>query len=166
VTTSTWLLSAEVSLAEGNLNEASQCLANALSCMQTGERSSDEAAIFELLSALVAAALGDDAGIPALAYLYRVHLGCEGESTVEAAVTARIAAATGDMDRTAGISETEAGRWRSYGPDVALIGRFLGQELSLIPRPDLISRLPLTQEFQHPVADVCEVVEERSQVDS
>src|SRR5438552_7372154 len=166
VTTSTWLLSAEVSLAERNLNEASQCLANALSCMQTGQRISDEAAIFELLSALVAAALGDDAGIPALAYLHRVHLGCESESTVEAAVRARIAAAAGDMDSPAGISETEARRWRSYGPDAALIGRFLGQELSLIPRPDLVSRLPLPQELQNPSAHVTELVEERRDLES
>src|SRR5207237_7198934 len=142
-----------------------QCLANALRCMQSGVKSVDQAAIFELLSALVTAALGDDAGIPALAYLYRFHVGCDGESTVEAAVRARIAAAAGDMDRTAGISETEARRWRSYGPDVALVRRFLGEELSLIPRPDLISRLPLPQDVQDPLAHVSEVVEEHREVE-
>src|SRR5205807_8654846 len=42
VATSTWLLSAEVSLAERNLNEALQCLANALRCLQSGVKSGDE----------------------------------------------------------------------------------------------------------------------------
>ena len=166
VTTSTWLLSAEVSLAERKLNEALQCLANALRCMQSGVKTGDEAAIFELLSALVCAALGDDAGIPALAYLYRVHVGCVGESTVEAAVSARIAAAAGDMDRTVGISETEATRWRSYGPDVALVGRFLGEGLPLIPPADLVNRLPLTQASQEPVARVSEIAEKGRDVES
>jgi len=166
VTTSTWLLSAEVCLAERKLDEALQCLANALRCLQTGVRSGDELATFELLSALVTAALGDDAGIPALAYLYRVHVACERESTVEAAVRARIAAAAGDMARTGGISATEARRWRSYGPEVALIGRFLEQELSLIPRPDLVSRLPLPQAIENPSAHLTELVEERQDVES
>ncbi len=166
VTTSTWLLSAEVSLAERKLNEALQCLANALRCMQSGVKTGDEAAIFELLSALVCAALGDDAGIPALAYLYRVHVGCVGKSSVEAAVSARIAAAAGDMDRTVGISETEATRWRSYGPDVALVGRFLGEGLPLIPPADLVNRLPLTQASQEPVARVSEIAEKGRDVES
>jgi DNA-binding NtrC family response regulator len=166
VTTSTWLLSAEVSLAETKLNEALQCLANALRCMQSGAKTADEAAMFELLSALVCGALGDDAGIPALAYLYRVHVRAENESTVEAAVKARIAAAAGDMDRTAGISQTEARRWRSYGPDVALVGRFLQEELPLLPPADLLNRLPLTQVFQEPVARVTEIAVEGSDVES
>ncbi len=160
VTTSTWLLSAEVSLAERKLNEALQCLANALRPMQSGVNTGDEAATFELLSALVCAALGDDAGIPALAYLYRVHVGCVGESTVEAAVSARIAAAAGDMDRTVGISDTEARRWRNYGPDAALVRSFLGEELPLTPPVDLVNRLPSTQAFQEPVAYVSEIADE------
>src|SRR6266404_4883398 len=166
VTTSTWLLSAEVSLAERKLNEALQSLANALRCMQSGVKTADEVAIFELLSALVCAALGDDAGIPALAYLYRVHVSSVGESTVEAAVRARIAAAAGDMDRTAGISDTETTRWRSYGPDVALVRRFLGEELPLIPPADLVNRLPLTQAFQEPVVGISEIADERKDVES
>ena len=166
VTTSTWLLSAEVSLAERKLNEALQSLANALRCMQSGVKTADELAIFELLSALVCAALGDDAGIPALAYLYRVHVSSVGESTVEAAVRARIAAAAGDMDRTAGISDTETTRWRSYGPDVALVRRFLGEELPLIPPADLVNRLPLTQAFQEPVVGISEIADERKDVES
>ena len=166
VATSTWLLAAEVSLAERNLNEALQSLANALRCMQSGVKTADEVAIFELLSALVCTALGDDAGIPALAYLYRVHVGCVGESTIEAAVRARIAAAAGDMDRTAGISDTEATRWRSYGPDAALVRRFLGEELPLIPPADLVSRLPLTQTFHEPFVGISEVADERGDLES
>lgn len=166
VTTSTWLLSAEVSLAERKLNEALQSLANALRCMQLGVKTEDEVAIFELLSALVCAALGDDAAIPALAYLYRVHVGCVGESTVEAAVSARIAAAAGDMDRTAGISEAEARRWRSYGPDAGLVRRFFGEEPPLIPPAELVNRLPLTQAFQEPVNRVSEDAEGGRDVES
>jgi DNA-binding NtrC family response regulator len=166
VTTSTWLLSAEVSLAERKLNEALQCLANALRRMRTGVKTGDEAATFELLSALVCAALGDDAGIPALAYLYRVHVGGVGKSTVEAAVSARIAAAAGDMDRTVGISETEARRWRSYGPDTHLIGRFLGDDLPLISPGDLVNRLPPTQAFQEPLAHLSEVTDDARDVES
>jgi DNA-binding NtrC family response regulator len=161
VTTSTWLLSAEVSLAETKLNEALQSLANALRCMQSGVKTGDEAATFELLSALVCAALGDDAGIPALAYLYRVHVGDLDESTVAAGVRARIAAAAGDMDRTAGISDAEAGRWRSYGPDAALVRRFLAEDVPLAIPADLLNRLPLTQAFQEPVVRVGEVAHER-----
>ena len=166
VTTSTWLLSAEVSLAERKLNEALQCLANALRRMRSDVKTGDEAVTFELLSALVCAALGDDAGIPALAYLYRVHVGGVGESTVEAAVSARIAAAAGDMDRTVGISETEARRWRSYGPDTHLIGRFLVEDLPLISPSELVNRLPPTQAFQEPLAHLSEVTDESRDVES
>lgn len=166
VTTSTWLLSAEVSLAERKLTEASQCLANALRCMQSGIKSANEVATFELLSALACAALGDDAGIPALAYLYRAHVSGVGESTIEAAARARIAAAAGDMDRTVGISETEAKRWRSYGPDVALVRRFLGEELSLIPPADMVGRLPLPRAFHDSLPHVSERVDERKDVES
>lgn len=166
VTTSTWLLSAEVSLAERKLNEALQSLANALRCMQSDLKTGDEVANFELLSALVCAALGDDAGIPALAYLYRVHVTGVDESTIEAAVRARIAAAAGDMDRTAGISDTEATRWRSYGPDAALVKRFLAEELPLIPPADLVNGLPATQAFQESVARISEIAEESRCVES
>lgn len=166
VTTSTWLLSAEVSLAERKLNEALQCLANALRGMRSGVKTVDEAVTFELLSALICAALGDDAGIPALAYLYRVHVGGVGESTVEAAVSARIAAAAGDMDRTVGISETEARRWRSYGPDTHLIETFLVEDLPLISPGDLLNRLPPTQAFQEPLAHLSEVTDEGSDFES
>jgi len=163
VTTSTWLLSAEVSLAEGKLNEAQQSLANALRCMQSGLKIADEVVSFELLSALVCATLGDDAGIPALAYLYRVHV--RRASTLEAAVKARIAAAAGDMDRTAGISETEATRWRSYGPDAALVKSFVDDELPC-PPPDLLNRLPLAHGSQEQIACISGIVHQAINVDS
>jgi DNA-binding NtrC family response regulator len=145
VSIGTWLLSAEVSLAEGHFNSALQCLANGLQCMREGLKTADETAMFELLSAVVCIALGDDAGIPALAYLYRVHVISSGELLVEAAVRARIAAATGDMERTVGISQAEAARWRGYGPDVSLIQRYLSE--GLVPPSDLLSRLPPAQAF-------------------
>jgi len=153
VTTATWLLSAEVALSENRPAEALQSLSNGLRCMQIGKKTADENTTFELLSALACHMQGDDQGIPALAYLYRIHVVSDDQS-VEAAIRARIAAAVGDVDRVVGISEFESRRFRAYGPDRVLIGRFLGQELSLLPAFDLVNRLPAPLDFQPaPVAE-------------
>ena len=80
--------------------------------MSSGLKSSDEAATFELLSALVCVGMGDSSGAPALAYLYHLHVSLRNESPIEALTSARVAAAAGDMGHVGGISESEAARWR------------------------------------------------------
>ena len=141
VSTPTWLLEAEVCLAEGKAEDALRCLANAVRCMQDGSTNVDEMAMCELLSAVAFAAVGDDAAAPALAYLYRVNV--LGDSSLDAAVRGRIAAAVGDLERVVGISQAEAHRWRRYGPRVELLGRYLDD--ATLPMIDLSARLPLME---------------------
>jgi hypothetical protein len=93
VTLATWLLTAEVCLAEGNPGAAIQALREGFACLQRDGQSAEEAVMFELLSALACFVSGDGEGVPALAYLYRVHVVLD--SGIDAAIRARIAAAQG-----------------------------------------------------------------------
>jgi DNA-binding NtrC family response regulator len=139
VTLATWLLTAEVCLAEGNPGAAIQALREGFACMQRDGQSAEEAVMFELLSALACFVSGDGEGVPALAYLYRVHVVLD--SGIDAAIRARIAAACGDMEPTAGLSANEAARWRSSGLDRTMIERFLGEGDGVVPPSDLLERM-------------------------
>ncbi len=139
VTLATWLLTAEVCLAEGNPRAAIQALREGFACMQRDGQSAEEAVMFELLSALSCFVSGDGEGVPALAYLYRVHVVLD--SGIDAAIQARIAAAYGDMERTAGLSANEAARWRSSGPDRSMIEGYLGEGEGVVPPSDLLKRM-------------------------
>ena len=148
VTAATWLMSAEVSLAEKQVDQALQDLANARSCMtSSGCRTSDESAVFELLSALACVSLNDVGGAAALAHLYNSHVIMRSESSVEALTSGRIAAAAGDMTRTSGISETEALRWRGYGPEPDVVQRYLREGGSVSVTPMTGHKLPLPHEL-------------------
>ncbi len=142
VTAATWLLSAEVSLAEKNLDQALQDLSNARSCMGSGAQISDEIVMCELLSALVYVNLGDDVGAPALAHLYQRHVNRRSESSLQASTSARIAAASGDMGHVSGISEAEALRWRDYGPDAELVQHYLREGALVSTSEVMLEKLP------------------------
>lgn len=135
----TWLLTAEVCIGEGKSVEATAALRSAFETMKRDGQSIEDGVMFELLSALVCYLAGDDGGIPALAYLYRVHVVLE--SSVDASIRARIAAAAGDMDRVAGLSRAEAARWRNYGPDRNLVVRYLSEGEGVVPPSDLLARI-------------------------
>ena len=139
VTLATWLMTAEVCLAERNPGDAIQALREAFACIQRDGQSTGEAVMFELLSALACFVSGDGEGVPALAYLYRVHVVLD--SGIDAAIRARIAAACDDMERTAGLSANEAARWRSSGPDRPMIERYLGEGEVVVPPSDLLKRM-------------------------
>lgn len=147
VTAATWLLSAEVSLAEKKLDQALQDLANARSCMGSGLQSSDEIVMFELLSALVCVNLNDSVGAPALANLYQRHVNGRSESSLQALTSARIAAASGDMRHVIGISEAESLRWREYGPDVEVVQHYLREGASVCTSEVMLEKLPLPHEL-------------------
>jgi two-component system response regulator PilR (NtrC family) len=148
VTAATWLVSAEVSLAEGQLDQALQDLANARSCMSvSGCRIPDENVLFELLSALACVSLNDVGGAAALAHLYNSHVILRSESSVEALTSARIAATVGDMAHTIGISEAEARRWRGYGPEPDIVQHYL-REGSSVPATAIVEhKLPSPNEL-------------------
>src|SRR5215213_8108499 len=143
VTAATWLVSAEVSLAEGEPDQALQDLANARS---SGCRTSDENTLFELLSALACVSLNDSGGAAALAHLYQSHVILRSESAVEALISARISAAAGDMGHVIGISESEARRWREYGPQPELVQHYLREGVS-DPGAAMVDKLPLPHEL-------------------
>lgn len=143
VTAATWLVSAEVSLAEGEPDQALQDLANARS---SGWRTSDENALFELLSALACVSLNDRGGAAALAHLYQSHVILRSETAVEALISARISAAAGDMGHVIGISESEARRWREYGPPPELVQHYLREGVS-DPGAAMVDKLPLPHEL-------------------
>src|SRR5262249_9725840 len=131
VSAATWLLSAEISLAEREYERSLQDLADARSCMSNCVvKHIDESAIFELLSALVLVGMNDGAGAPVLAYLYEMHVALRDDSAVSAAVRARIAAAAGDMGNVIGLSASEIARWRGYGPDAQVVQHYLLQGAS------------------------------------
>jgi hypothetical protein len=142
VTAATWLLSAEISLAERELDQALQDLANARGGMANGYGSPDESALFELLSALVCVSLNDSGGAAALAHLYYSHVDLHSESSLEALTKARIAAAAGDMRHVIGISEAEASRWRQYGPEPEVVQHYLREGTSVFPSAVLLEKLP------------------------
>lgn len=144
VTGITWLLSAEVALEEREFDRALQDLANAHGC---GLKSADEAATFELLSALVCVGMGDSGGAAAVAHLYELHVVLRSESSVDAITRARIAAAAGDMGQLAGISESEALRWRGYGPDPEIVKHYLQEGASSSVPSSLLEKLPLPHEL-------------------
>ena len=147
VTVATWLLSAEVSLAEKKLDQARQDLANARSCMGAAAQNFDESVMFELLSALVCVKLDDAGGAPALAYLYQRHVAQRSQSQVQALTSARIAAAAGDMRRVNGISESEALRWRNYGPDPNVVEHYLREGAPTDISEGLLEKLPAPHEL-------------------
>jgi DNA-binding NtrC family response regulator len=139
VSVPTWLLTAEVCLSEKNSAEAIAALRFAVERMKREGQSAEDATMFELLSALSCFQLGDDEGIPALAYLYRAHVVLQ--SGIDAAIGARIAAAAGDMERTVGLSRNEVARWRGYGPERSLLSRYLNEGGGVVPPPDLLKRI-------------------------
>ena len=139
VTVPTWLLTAEVCLAEGKITEASESLGLAFESMKQQGHSAEDGAVFELLSAVLCFQSGDDTGIPALAYLYRVHVVLE--SGVDAAIRARIASAAGHLESVSGISGNEAERWSSYGPDRTLVAKYLNEGEGVVPPSDLLKRI-------------------------
>jgi DNA-binding NtrC family response regulator len=143
VTAATWLVSAEVSLSESELDQALQDLANARSC---GCRTPDESTLFELLSALACVSLNDSGGAAAVAHLYQCHVILRSESSVDALTSARISAAAGDMGHIVGISEAEALRWRGYGPEPEVVQHYL-REGALIAPMTMVEKLPLPHEL-------------------
>jgi DNA-binding NtrC family response regulator len=143
VTAATWLVSAEVSLAEGQVDQALQDLANARSC---GCRTSDESALFELLSALACVSLNDSGGAAALANQYQSHVILRSESALDALTSARISAAAGDMGHSVGISAAEARRWREYGPEPELVQYYLREGVS-VPGVAMVDKLPSPHEL-------------------
>jgi len=148
VSAATWLLSAEISLAEREYERSLQDLADARSRMSSGVvKHIDESVMFELLSALVLVGISDGAGAPALAYLYEMHVALRDESAVSAAVRARIAAAAGDMGNVVGLSASEIARWRAYGPDAEIVQHYLLQGASGPGLSDALSRLPPPSEL-------------------
>jgi len=143
VTAATWLVSAEVSLAEGEVDQALRDLANARSC---GCRTSDECALFELLSALACVSLNDSGGAVALANQYQSHVILRSESAVDALTSARISAAAGDMGHSIGISAAEARRWREYGPEPELVQYYLREGVS-VSGVAMVDKLPSPHEL-------------------
>ena len=154
VTVPTWLLAAEVGLAEGRNEETVSALRQAFECMKQGGQSIEDGVMFELLSALCCYRGGDDAGIPAIAYLYRVHVVLE--SGVDAAVRSRVAAAAGDVERVTGLSRSEAVRWRSYGPDRAMVSKYLEGE-GLVPPSELLLRIIPSDLIKEPISLITQV---------
>jgi hypothetical protein len=108
---------------------------------------SDESVMFELLSALVCVSLDDTGGAPALAYLYQRHVNQRSESPVQALTSARIAAAAGDMRRVNGISESEALRWRQYGPDPDVVEHYVREGAPTGISEALLEKLPSPHEL-------------------
>jgi DNA-binding NtrC family response regulator len=147
VTAATWLLSAEISLAEREFEQALQDLANAQSCLCNGAKSVDESVMFELLSALVLVGNSDAAGAPALAYLYGLHVGLREESAIAAVTSARIAAASGDTGNVVGLSQSEVVRWRAYGPDPEAVKYYLIEGTSVPVLSDALAKLPQPSEL-------------------
>ena len=147
VTAATWLLSAEISLAERGYEQSLQDLANARSCLAGGVKNVDESVMFELLSALVLVGMGDSAGAPALAYLYELHVALREETAVAAMTSARIAAASGDTGNVIGLSQSEVLRWRKYGPDPEVVQHYLVEGTSVPVLSDALSRLPQPSEL-------------------
>jgi DNA-binding NtrC family response regulator len=160
VSAATWLLSAEISLAEREYERSLQDLADARSCMSSGViKHIDESAMFELLSALVLVGMSDGAGAPALAYLYEMHVALRDDSAVSAAVRARIAAAAGDMGNVIGLSASEIARWRAYGPDAEVVQHYLLQGASAPGLSDALSRLPPPSELLAAVDETLRAVQ-------
>ena len=161
VSAATWLLSAEISLAEREYERSLQDLANARSCMASGVvKHIDESAMFELLSALVLVGISDGAGAPALAYLYEMHVALRNEfGAVSAAVRARIAAAAGDMGNVIGLSASEIARWRAYGPDAEVVQHYLLEGGSAPGLSDALSRLPPPSELLAAVDETLALVQ-------
>src|SRR5215213_6811761 len=160
VSAATWLLSAEISLAEREYERSLQDLADARSRMSSGVvKHIDESVMFELLSALVLVGIGDGAGAPALAYLYEMHVALRDESAVSAAVRARIAAAAGDMGNVVGLSASEITRWRAYGPDAEVVQHYLLQGASGPRLSDALSRLPPPSELLAAVDEALALVQ-------
>lgn len=148
VTAATWLLSAEIGLAEREYERSLQDLADARGCMSSAVvKHVDDSAMFELLSALVLVGVGDGAGAPALAFLYKQHVVLREGSAVSAAVRARIAAAVGDMANVVGLSPSEVVRWRAYGPEPEVVQHYLLEGACAPALSDALSRLPAPSEL-------------------
>jgi DNA-binding NtrC family response regulator len=160
VSAATWLLSAEISLAEREYERSLQDLADARSCMSRGvAKQIDESAMFELLSALVLVGIGDGMGPPALAHLYEMHVALRDESSVSASVRARIAAAAGDMGNIIGLSASEVARWRTYGPEPEVVQHYLLEGVSAPGLSDALSRLPPPSELLAAVDETLAMVQ-------
>ena len=160
VTAATWLLSAEIGLAEREYERSLQDLADARGCMSRAMiKHVDDSAMFELLSALVLVGVGDGAGAPALAFLYKQHVALQEEAAVSAAVRARIAAAVGDMSSVVGLSKSEVARWRAYGPEPEVVQHYLLEGAAAPGLSDALARLPPPSELLAAVDESLALVE-------
>lgn len=114
ITPPTWLLLAEMALAEGNFDEAARAVENARTRWGQSAVTAEEGALYELLCALVQVGRSDQQGVAALARLYSIHV--LSESTLDIAMKARISSAAGFIENLEAISKLESARWRSLGP--------------------------------------------------
>lgn len=148
VSAATWLLSAEVSLAEGDLARAEAELGRAKEAVINLAQTSDDAVTFALLAALVRARLGDEAGgAAALARLYLEYAGADAQSGEtnfpEAQTIARIRAACGKLEQATTLSPAEAERWSSLGASYArLIEQYLGDPAKFLAEDEDSDELP------------------------
>ncbi len=116
VSTETWMLLAEVALSEGAFESAEESLEKARARWGGASVNQDDAAMYELVSALCAVGRQSSQGVAALAYLYARHH-VEGAGALGAAALARIASAAGFVERVRGIGSLESERWRAYVPE-------------------------------------------------
>jgi transcriptional regulator with AAA-type ATPase domain len=116
VSAETWLLLAEVGLSEGAFESAEESLQKARAWWGGAAVNQDDAAMYELVSALCAVGRQSSQGVAALAHLYARHH-VEGAGVLGVATLARIASAAGFMERVRGIGSLESERWRVYGPE-------------------------------------------------
>ncbi|MFL6284439.1 MAG: sigma 54-interacting transcriptional regulator [Pyrinomonadaceae bacterium] len=126
VSADTWLLLAEVALCERNFAEAGRALEAARTKWGGEYVCAEDAALFELLTALRGVGAGEGEGLAALAYLYSKHH-ARGATTLDVQMLSRIAAAAGYDERVRGIGALEAERWRRLGPpERAMVESFVG----------------------------------------
>jgi DNA-binding NtrC family response regulator len=79
--------------------------------------------------------------------LYQSHINQRSQSQVQALTSARIAAAAGDMRWVNGISESEALRWRKYGPDPDVVEHYLREGAPTGISEALLEKLPAPHEL-------------------
>lgn len=116
VSAETWVLLAEVALSEGAFESAEEALEKARARWDGAAVNQDDAAMYELASALCAVGRQSSQGVAALAHLYARHH-VEGAGVLGLATLARIASAAGFVERVRGIGSLESARWRAYGPE-------------------------------------------------
>lgn len=113
VSAATWLISAEVSLAEGAAKRALTDLDRARARFAYVPPAPDDAALFELLCALALILDGQTDGAENLAALYRIYVVDAGR--LAAQTTSRIAAACGRLAQVNALNQLETERWSALG---------------------------------------------------